>query len=177
MRHSEPALVDHDKLGLIGFGKDLAPLTQRGIALAGEAAKNPMLEGADLILSSPLTRALQTAGIVARHTGNLIEADFGLVERRIDLKQALGFEESKHLWEEYKKCRGEWPENEERNWENISMQHERLRDTLSKYLRCNKIIVIAHGELGRRFLAKSLDFCGMFEIEYTDKFEFLPWNE
>lgn len=176
MRHSEPAYTATDELGLIGYGRELAPLTSKGITLADEAAKNPLLEGAGLIVSSPITRALQTAGIVARRTGLLIEADFGLVERRLDLSQKLAWPQAKFLWEEYRNLRGVWPENEERNWENITMQQERLRVVLNKYLHYDKIIIVAHGELGLRLSTDFLDFCGMFEIDYTDKFEFLPWS-
>jgi len=177
MRHSEPQRTITDDLGLIGFGRELAPLTKEGIALADKASKSPLLEGAELIVSSPLTRALQTAGIIAKNTGLLIEAEFGLIERWVDLSQQLAFDEAKALWDEYKNHRGIYPENETPNWENIEMQHKRLKLTLDKYLHYNKIIVVAHGELGRRFRAEKLDFCDMFEIDYTDKFEFLPWNE
>ncbi|MCL2566234.1 MAG: phosphoglycerate mutase family protein [Defluviitaleaceae bacterium] len=177
MRHSEPQRTLTDDLGLIGFGRELAPLTKDGIALADETAKSPLLKDAQLIISSPLTRALQTAGIVAKNTGLLIEVEFGLIERWIDLSQKLAFDKAQPLWEEYNSHRGIWSGNEERNWENIEMQHKRLKATLDKYLHYNKIIVVAHGELGRRLQPVKLDFCGMFEIDYTDKFEFLPWND
>ena len=176
MRHSEPERTITDKPGLIGYGRELAPLTPNGIALADEAAKNPMLKGAELIVSSPLTRALQTAGIIARHTGLLINVEIGLEERRVDLRQSLSFSEAEPLWAEYKAAQGTWPENEQRNWENIDMQHKRLKEALDKYLSYSKIIVVAHGELSRRLHAKNMDFCEMYEIDYDENFEFLPWN-
>ena len=177
MRHSEPQYPDFEKVGLIGFGRDLAALTPRGIALAREAAKSPMLDGAELIVSSPLTRALQTAGIIASYTGLLIEVEFGLIERRADLSQKLNYAELGPLYDEYEASRGIWPENERRNWESIEMQHERLKAALDKYLRHSKIIVVSHGELGRRLRPGRLDFCGIFEMEYTSDFEFLPYSE
>jgi len=175
MRHSEPTYEAASKLGLIGYGRDLAPLTPEGVELADEAAKNPLLENADLIVSSPLTRALQTAGIIARRTGLLINVEIGLEERRMDLSQKLPFAEAQLLWDEYTKAQGAWPQNEERNWENIDMQHKRLKEALDKYLHYSKIIVVAHAEIGCRLHKESLDFCGMFEIEYDEKFEFLHW--
>ena len=178
MRHSEPDRLMTDKLGLIGYGRELAPLTPNGVVLADEAAKNPLLEGAELIVSSPLTRALQTAGIVARHTGLLIEVELGLQERRVDLTQHLAFAEAHPLWDEYNASHGIWPEGKTRNWENVDMQQKRLKESLDKYLHYNKIIVVAHGELSRRLSANShLPFCGMFEIDYDEKFEFLPWSD
>ena len=177
IRHSEPQYPAFEETGLIGFGRDLAPLTPRGIALATEAAKNPMLNGAELIVSSPLTRALQTAGIIASCTGLLIEVELGLIERRVDLSQKLCYAELEPLFDEYVNNHGIWPKNEKRNWESIEMQHKRLKAALDKYLYCKKIIVVSHGELGRRLRKGKLDFCGMFEMEYTSEFELLPYSE
>ena len=177
MRHGEPQRLAFDELGLVGFGRDLAPLAPQGIALAGAAAKSPLLDGAELIVSSPLTRALQTAAIVAGRTGLLVEAELGLVERRVDLSQGLAFEAAKPLFVEYDEERGVWPDGETRNWESVDMQRERLRAALDKYLRFSKIIVVAHGELSRRLRPGGLGFCEMFEFEYARDFEFLPWSE
>jgi len=175
IRHSEPDRTITDRLGLIGYGRELAPLTPEGVKLADETAKSSLLEGAELIVSSPLTRALQTAGIIASCTGLLINVEIGLEERRMDLSQKLPFAEAQLLWDEYAKAQGAWPKNEERNWESIDMQHKRLKEALDKYLHYSKIIVVAHAEIGRRLHAESLNFCGMFEIEYDEKFEFLHW--
>jgi len=176
MRHSEPQRLEHDKLGLIGFGRDLAPLTPAGIDIAEKAANNPMLDDAQLIVSSPLTRALQTAGIIAKHRQLSIEVELGLVERRFDLTQKLSACELEPLFDEYINERGIWAKNEERNWESIDMQHKRLKSALDKYLQYDKIIVVAHGEIGRRLKVGKLDFCEMFEIEYDSEFEFLGWS-
>ena len=176
MRHSEPQRLEHDKLGLIGFGRDLAPLTPQGINIAKNAAQNPILDGAQLIVSSPITRALQTAGIIAKHKQLSIEVELGLVERRFDLTQKLSAREIESLFDEYINERGVWSSDKEHNWENIEMQHKRLKDALDKYLDYDKIIVVAHGEIGRRLKMGKLDFCEMFEIEYGKEFEFLGWS-
>ena len=176
MRHSEPQRLEHGKLGLIGFGRDLAPLTPKGIDIAEKAADNPMLDGAQLIVSSPITRALQTAGTIAAYRKLPIEVELGLIERRFDLTQKLSACELEPLFDEYINERGVWPKDKERNWENIDMQHKRLKDALDKYLGYDKIIVVAHGEIGRRLRMGKLDFCEMFEIEYDSEFEFLGWS-
>jgi len=174
MRHSEPQYPDFEATDLIGFGWDLASLTPRGVAIAKEAAKNPMLDGAELIVSSPLTRALHTAGIIAGRTGLPIEVEFGLLERRADLSQRLSYAEVKLMHDDYDANRGIWPKNEGRNWESIEMQHKRLKAALDKYLGYSKIIVVSHGEIGRRLRPGNLDFCEVFEIDYAPEFEFLP---
>ncbi|MCL2573055.1 MAG: phosphoglycerate mutase family protein [Defluviitaleaceae bacterium] len=101
MRHSEPAYPNFEEMGLIGFGRDLASLTPKGIEIADKAAKNPMLDGADIIVSSPLTRALQTAGIIARHTDLPLEVELGFIERRVDLSQKLNHAERESLYKDY----------------------------------------------------------------------------
>ena len=58
IRHGEPDKAEVDRRGVIGLGRELAPLTGVGIRQAGEAAENPLLEGSQLIVSSPYTRAL-----------------------------------------------------------------------------------------------------------------------
>ena len=69
IRHAEPDYSLCDKHNFIGHGRDLAPLSQKGIEQAEETAKDKRLIDAELIISSPYTRALQTAAIISRTTG------------------------------------------------------------------------------------------------------------
>lgn len=48
------------------FGVNLAPLSPEGVQQIKASAKDSRLQGADIILSSPYTRALQTAAILSR---------------------------------------------------------------------------------------------------------------
>ena len=41
---------------------NLAPLSEEGVRQIEETAKDPRLQGAELILTSPYTRAVQTGG-------------------------------------------------------------------------------------------------------------------
>ena len=52
-----------------GFGRDLAPLIEHGRHLARELAKKEVFQSADVIISSSITRALETATYIARETG------------------------------------------------------------------------------------------------------------
>ena len=49
-----------------GFGVNLAPLSESGIQEIQKTSKDRRLQGTDIILSSPYTRALQTAAILSR---------------------------------------------------------------------------------------------------------------
>ncbi|MDF2544972.1 MAG: putative proteinB, partial [Herbinix sp.] len=80
IRHGEPDKSYVDVKGFIGQGRDLAPLTELGIEQAKEVSKNPLLEGGQIIISSPYTRALQSAAIISKNTGLDIKVEIDLHE-------------------------------------------------------------------------------------------------
>ena len=61
VRHGEPDYSLLEEAGYTGFGLDLAPLSVAGRRMATEAAANPLLEQAEILISSSVTRALETA--------------------------------------------------------------------------------------------------------------------
>ena len=73
VRHGEPDYSMLDKLEnpqlYSGFGRDLAPLTEKGRSLAKEVAKTACFGKAEIIISSSVTRALETAHYIAVETG------------------------------------------------------------------------------------------------------------
>lgn len=70
VRHSEPdySMFDqHDNPRLYaGFGRDLAPLTEKGRALAQKVASSPVFAQAQVVIASSVTRALETATYIAQ---------------------------------------------------------------------------------------------------------------
>ena len=69
VRHGEPDYSMLDKFEnprlYSGFGRDLAPLTEKGRSLAKEVAKTACFGKAEIIISSSVTRALETAHYIA----------------------------------------------------------------------------------------------------------------
>jgi len=65
-RHGETDCSLNEKHQLKGEYRDLPCLTPNGIRQANELSKNLRLENAELMLSSPYTRALQTAAILSK---------------------------------------------------------------------------------------------------------------
>lgn len=85
IRHGEPDYTPCNDRLFIGHGKDLCPLTDKGIEQAKEVALNPLLAGAQIILSSPYTRALQTAAYIATAVRLDIKVEVDLREWQPDL--------------------------------------------------------------------------------------------
>jgi len=78
MRHSEPDYSFVEEKKYIGHGVDLAQLTENGIRIAENASLDSRLNNADIIVSSPYTRALQTAAIISNiHLKNKLQKQIG----------------------------------------------------------------------------------------------------
>ena len=69
VRHGEPDYRELEERSYTGFGIDLASLSEKGRQQAQELSKNPFLSSAEIIVSSAVTRALETASYVACATG------------------------------------------------------------------------------------------------------------
>ena len=109
VRHGEPDYSDVDKRGYAGHGRDLAKLTEKGVQQAEQAAGDKRLPGADLILSSPYTRALQTASVISRVTGIPLTVETDLHEWMPDLTFTYtGPEEIPAILKEMERYEGEW---------------------------------------------------------------------
>lgn len=146
VRHGE---ADYDALegsSFFGFGRDFAPLSERGIRQALGAAKDERLRGAERIVSSPYTRALQTAQIIAEETGLPMTVELLLHEWLPDLSgRYASSQEAFALTEEFVKYRGEYPEGGEMRWESLRAMRQRMRSVADKYAACGSVILVGHG--------------------------------
>ena len=80
IRHGEPVYDHLLENGFWGFGRDFAPFSEKGKEQAEMTAKDIRLKSADIMVSSPYTRALQTAQIISRETGIRVEVELDLHE-------------------------------------------------------------------------------------------------
>lgn len=146
IRHGEPTYDNLLGHGFYGFGRDLAPLTEEGKKQAERTAKDIRLKDAELIVSSPYTRALQTAQIISRETGLRVEVELDLHEWVPDWENRYTTsEESFTLAREFTKYKGEYPPNEKFRWETVSHMRERMRRVADKYAEYDKVIFVGHG--------------------------------
>lgn len=177
VRHAEPDYSEVDCRGFLGFGRDLAPLTKNGIEQACAVSQNDLLINSEIIISSPYTRALQTASIISTNLSLNLAVEVGFQERLPDVKNELKTkEEFQNSFAEYNFYKGIHTDKKIYHWESVEQQINRIRQSLSKFAVYKKIIIVTHGELIRRFAAVRLPFCGLVQIEYDKEFNFLGWS-
>lgn len=146
MRHGE---ADWDRLGqghALGHGTDLVPLTQQGIDDVRNLARAMAGLGLQRVVSSPLTRALQSAFVVAEELElPLPEVEFDLREWQptvaglplppAEIDRALNALWSGVLSEEY----------DGSPFEDVASLRNRVRVVLSRQLGSTPTLIVTHG--------------------------------
>jgi broad specificity phosphatase PhoE len=129
-----------------GHGIDLLPLSRAGIADAEDLARRLSGQGGvDIIVSSPMTRALQTAMILSWRLTCLVEVELDLHEWVPDLTQRWsGGEVPTRAYEELVALGGEWPPGEHRGWEPWSSVRQRVSGVLQRYSTSGTVAVVCH---------------------------------
>ena len=182
IRHGEPNYEDVRNLGLVSY---LGELTQNGLYQAHEVAGNHRLFDAQIVVSSPFTRALQTAHIISQKNGIPLIVEPALHEWLADKthQQTLDPDYGKNSYHEFLEHNGIRDENCKYNWESVDEIVARAYPVLEFYRKCGykRIIVVAHAMLIRTFGYKEQRFpyCGIYEMEFNEdsKYEgFVPWN-
>ena len=143
IRHGEPDYSLLEEAGYTGFGLDLAPLSAAGRRMATEAAANPLLEQAEILISSSVTRALETASYLIR-----------------DRQLPLFVEPLLHEWQVYESGIEKFEQARE------LFLKARFFSALSKYRDYETVALVAHRMLIRQFVAdQQIDFCQFVECE------------
>ena len=146
IRHGEADYGEMMEKGFWGFGRSFAPLSQNGINQAETIANDARLKSAELIVSSPYTRALQTAAIISRVTGLKICIEVDLHEWEPDkLNLYTTSEEAFMLTHEFNLHKGVYPEGQQMRWETLEEVKSRMRRVADKYTDYNKVIFVGHG--------------------------------
>lgn len=128
-----------------GYGNNLAPLSEEGVRQIRETAKDVRLRGAELILSSPYTRALQSAAILSKELGIELAVEANLHEWVAN--KAFVYEEeaaAEQAYREFLANAGEYPAGTERAWEDAGAIRRRVLGVLERYAGHEKLIVVCH---------------------------------
>lgn len=166
IRHGKPDYSQLDAHGFFGFGRAFAPLSHEGIRQAELTAKDPRLLQAKLIVSSPYTRALQTAQIISRETGLPTTVDLDLHEWMPDQTNRLtSGAESAALAEEFSRFRGIYPQGQILRWETLAHMRTRMRRAADKYAGDAPVIFVGHG-MAFRALCEITEMAPAEIIEY-----------
>ena len=148
IRHGYPDYSQQNTKIYQGYGMNLSPLSQKGIEEIKETAKDIRLKNADIIISSPYTRALQTAAIISKAVGVDIAVETDLHEWIANRDYV--YEDDKTAIEAYRQYRdnnGECPEGVNVKWETASDIKCRVIPILEKYKHLHKVVVACHGTL------------------------------
>lgn len=166
VRHGEPDWSLNEQHRLKGHGRDLPSLTERGIMQAKKAAQDERLKAAKVIVSSPYTRALQTAAILSKELHIDLRVEFDLREWQPDLTFELdSLERLRELTDEYERYNGMYPEGERRLWETKQALKQRMDGVLDNYQHVSHVIVVAHGEIIRTQTdVEEIPYCSIIEV-------------
>ncbi|MGT2757200.1 histidine phosphatase family protein [Streptococcus ovuberis] len=171
IRHSEPDYSMLDKAShpeaYAGFGRDLAPLTVRGRTLAQQAAQSTLLDDVDAVISSSITRALETATYLVRNRQLELLVEPFFHEWRPDL-EGLNYTEVELdlAYRLFMENSGALIENSPVRYETAHAVKTRFLKALQKYKAYDKVAIVSHGMLIRQFVPMdTIDYCQM--IPYT----------
>jgi broad specificity phosphatase PhoE len=140
IRHGQTDWDDCLARGLKGFRTDLTPLTQ-----IENTAQDKRLHQANLILSSPYTRALESAAILSRVTQIPLKLEFDLHEWMPDTNGNHGSEsEVWALAEDFEEHHGAYPTGETKRWESLDHLKTRVENVLRRYTNLEHVIVVCH---------------------------------
>jgi broad specificity phosphatase PhoE len=128
VRHGEADYTHIRDRNWPGATADLAPLSEQGYQEALRLADELSALRATVLVSAPMTRALQTAGIVAARLRLPVQVHFDLHEWLPD--DSFGWRSYPEVLAavaDFDSCGWEWPPGERRPWEPLS--HVRARAT------------------------------------------------
>ena len=163
VRHGEPDYRELEERSYTGFGMDLAPLSEEGRLQAQKLTKNPLLRSAEILVSSAVTRALETASYVVRATGLPLRVEPLLHEWQVYETGIENFETARCLFLENK---GELLPNSPIQYETAAEMKSRFLESMAKYREHQTVVVIAHRMLIRQFVPnEKIDFCQVIECE------------
>ncbi|MFP4177927.1 MAG: histidine phosphatase family protein [Acholeplasmataceae bacterium] len=166
VRHGEPRYDEVIEKGYVGMGYDLAKLSENGIRQAEERAKDPLLRDAEIIISSPYTRALQTAAIISRLTDIPLTVENDLHEWMPDTKFIFDLD-ANESFQEYLSAKGIRNVSHRYRWESYPDLKKRVQLTLIKYKNYKKVIVVCHGVVMSALTRFDdvIEHCGVREVK------------
>lgn len=145
VRHGEPDYSSVGEWAEIPFGKEFAGLTEQGIRQIAKAAEDLKMHRPQIILSSPYTRTMQGAGIMAQELQISILVERELHEWESDRTHTVREDsELLRLCQDYDHHNGIYPKGVEKQWESRQIVRARVLGVLERYLAYDRVVVSGH---------------------------------
>lgn len=145
VRHGEPDYSTSGDWAKIPMGINFASLSDAGREQIKKSCKELAKHKVDLIVSSPYTRAIQGAAIMARELDADVVVERDLYEWQVDLSYSVTDEnEILRLCKERDSMSGVYPPGETRLWESTEIVRNRVLKCLEKYKKYNCVVVAGH---------------------------------
>lgn len=145
VRHGEPDYPSVGEWSRIPMGANFAGLTERGVEQIKNSCKKLAEYPIDLIISSPYTRALQGAAIMARELNADVVVERDLHEWQVDLTYSITDSDALlELCHEHDSMNGTYPHGETKMWESSEIVRNRVMNCLNRYLDKNYVVVAGH---------------------------------
>lgn len=168
VRHGEVDGTQLDAEGWWGPARDFSPLSAVGIEQAMDVGRKLRDSGARRIISSPMTRALQTAGLIAAETHlPLTAVEVDLREWLPDATLSWRTEEAMAAVADFHLHNGDWPPGETRTWEPQSSVRRRASRALRRQAAINNdpFIAVCHSMLIESLTGdQAIEHCGVREL-------------
>ncbi len=146
VRHGKTDYSERNSKIYQGFGVNLCPLSAEGIQEIKNTSKDKRLSEASIILSSPYTRAVQTAAILSKELQIDIVIETDLHEWMADKNYIYVDEEKANKnHQEFMEFEGTYPAGCDLDWEDRNGMRKRILPVLEKYKHHQNIIVACHG--------------------------------
>ncbi|MGC5328240.1 histidine phosphatase family protein [Brevibacillus sp. SYSU BS000544] len=146
VRHGEPDWNLCEEKKLVGARRDLVPLTIRGVKQAEMTRNETSLQGAELILTSPYTRTLQTAYILNEKLALPLQVEIDLHEWIPDKQYSYtSSHEVDEFYQDFREHKDIFSPNLKKNWETREEIQNRVWAVLQKYTHYDRVIVVNHG--------------------------------
>ena len=172
IRHGEPDYTDVVEKHYVGYGRDLGGLTPAGIKMAQQCALQPELQQAQLILSSPFTRAMATTLEIARQVAAPVKVELGLHEWQPDRTGTLIENNNQVLksYTQYRRTPHSRPTDFPYPYETADEVQARVKAVFAKYADCYDCIAcVTHGEVMHQFVNQDkFDYCEIQTIDYPN---------
>lgn len=168
VRHGEPDYSSVSEWARTPMGKHFAGLSQEGRKQIEKSCDKLVDYDVELIISSPFTRTMQGAAIMAKHLNVDILVEKDLHEWQSDLTYSITKdEELLKLCQEHDRCNGVYPEGTIKKWESTELVRKRVLNCLKKYRNYKCVVVSGHAMMMQAVLeiSESIEYGQVIEFE------------